>query len=108
MELLIVSAITLGIILLCNLIQNRKRKKEERNMALIQAWAKITSKTTNLLPLNASRTHLFLTFEFANGTRKNFEVEREIYNLSKEGDEGILLYKENSNRRIFISFERQR
>lgn len=48
-----------------------------------------------------------VTFELPDGTRKNFDVSRDVYELTEEGDKGILVYKEKKQFKWFINFERK-
>ena len=47
------------------------------------------------------------TFEFSDKERKIFQVDNDVYNMFLEGDEGILVYKENGQQLFFVDFRRQ-
>ena len=52
-------------------------------------------------------TSYFISFEFTDGTRKNFQVDVNCYNTLLENDTGILTYKENGASLLFVGFQRQ-
>lgn len=52
-----------------------------------------------------TRTNYFFSFEFPDGTRKNFPVDVKQYNSVAENETGTLIYKEHKNDLMFIDFK---
>ena len=51
--------------------------------------------------------HYFISFEFPDKTRKKFTVDAKQYALIREGDAGVLSYKQIDNKLQFIDFQLQ-
>jgi len=64
------------------------------------ASAKVFSKTSQII-------WGLVSFELSDGSRKNFRVSIEDFNLISESESGTLTYKEYENQLLFIGFQAQ-
>ena len=69
---------------------------------------KVFSKTKQSVGLLFMGEIYHISFDFPDGTRKNFSVNVEQFNVTKENETGLLTYKEKENYLFFISFNPQR
>lgn len=67
--------------------------------------ASVATKTTETKD-RFTVTYYFVSFELANGIRKEFEVDRTIYSTLVEGDQGTLTFREKDDTRYFVDFTR--
>ena len=68
---------------------------------LLSENAKVISKIENA-------RKFYVTFEFADGTRKTMPSPVEIYGCILEGEHGIVSYKEYRNNAYLVDFQRNR
>lgn len=64
-------------------------------------------KTIHVRGVGHTRTYLFFTFEFLDGTRLTFPARPNAFNTYMENDIGTLVYKGEGRRCYFVRFERQ-
>lgn len=80
--------------------------EEFESAPLFTLSAQVISKISYSTGGRNPQTIFSISFEFSDGTRKNFNVNIEDFNLIFEKDEGLLTYKEINDQLIFIRFQR--
>ena len=85
---------------------SKKRRAEEIVDAKVKktAFVRILAKT---LDVNAGYATHYVSFEFPDGARKNFQVNVEQYNSVVENETGTLTYKGFEKHLIFVNFQCQ-
>jgi len=109
--LAIVSAIFI-LMQLNRLAEPANKRRLERlldNFPEIKESVKVISKTNEVSRAYGSneevKTTHYISFQFPDGSRKNFEVDVSTYNIILENDFGILKYKEMDNTLYFVDFQ---
>ncbi|MCL2014378.1 MAG: DUF2500 domain-containing protein [Oscillospiraceae bacterium] len=77
------------------------------NLPEIQASVKVIAKTTEVSK-GASEyidTFYYISFLFPDGSRHNFNVDINTYNIAVENEMGILTYKKSGNKLMFFKFQ---
>jgi len=99
--IIIISLFITGIVFLV-----RKSNQNYKNAPDTKVEAKVCQKTTKISGMYAHSTSYYMSFEFSDGKRKNFRVGLNVYNTTKEGDTGVLTYKDFAGSSNFINFKR--
>lgn len=84
--------------------RTKTNKLNYKNASTFKIKAKVLSKSFSVGGRYA-HTFCFISFEFFDGTRKNFSTNINQYNTIIENEEGLLTYKENGNNIWFIDFQ---
>ena len=85
---------------------NKKKGKKSPSIIEKSETVKVISKASNMSGVyGATTTYFYVSFEFPDETRKNFQVEVKQYNSIAESETGILTYKEQKNDLMFIDFK---
>lgn len=110
----IIPLIVMGgfIFVIGSIIYNAVNVAKDKRKPIIPVNAKIVSRRTEVYSHNhhdannhmhhSSRTNYYVTFEFDNGERMEFEVADSKYGYLVEGDRGILSFQGN----LFVDFKR--
>jgi uncharacterized membrane protein len=101
------------VVLLIVLLMFRLHRTHSANSAfalshIFSSQAKVISKASQVLgnPYSTG-TQYYISFEFQDETRKNFNVIVTQYNTIIEGDIGVLIYRQCETTSFFVDFQRQ-
>ena len=101
--------VIIGVFIYLRIVRPYQHIKAAKDTPAKHSHAVLISKATEVSPVvHASMSDMYISFEFPDGTRKNFRVNADVYNTILEGEEGILTYHELGDTRVFVSFQRER
>ena len=99
MPILILFLLAIAIVLFTCLIRNHRSWK---NAPVCTQTVTVFAKT---MRVNRIGSDHYVAFSFPDGTRKNLFVTLEQYNTLREGEVGVLTYKQRKKAFRFVSFQ---
>lgn len=89
--------------------KQKKQTEEASKTQARQEYAKVVAKSTQRVRAFRweSPMECHVSYEFADGSRKDFVVDMQIYNTIVEGEEGILSFHELNGTNVFVNFQRK-
>ena len=106
--LIYLGVLIVGVGAVCFVLAARRRADVMlyRNATKHQAMVVVISKTHQVAgSLYLTRTKYTISFEFPDKSRRSFAIDAMPFELIREGETGMLTYRQNRERLFFISFQ---
>lgn len=87
---LLLFVIFFAILVLPRILQRQAENSRNAASPFIEREAYVVSRRQQVFGHKATRTHYFVTFQFRDGSREEFQMEGPQYGLLAEGDTGVL------------------